>query len=113
MANAWADAFEDAVRKGTAIELQLDAAKLNLDQMLNADVPADPDKVEMLNNQIAELSAQSYGINPRIQVFRSQKKEISANRMTSQGAYVLGGALIALILTILYQVVVKMGNKTR
>jgi hypothetical protein len=67
-------------------------------------------RISQLNDEITGLTASSYGIHPEIEVFRSQKSNLTVERKTSQGAYIFGGAIVGLIACILFLALTRKTN---
>lgn len=103
LAVAWADSFTDSVQNAVMAALELEAVKNELAGLQNNLSAKTQQKRLQLEDKAAELEDLSHGIHPAVQVSRSQKKDITAERISSMGTYILAAALSALFLTLLFQ----------
>ncbi len=97
IANAWADAFEEIVRQGAVVERERVALQKLLEkENIN---PGQTDKAEIsrITTRLNELDLATLGIDPQIEISRTQKSDILVVRKASQGLYIFSGAMIGLI----------------
>ncbi len=83
LASAWAEAFTAQARQGIQVEVALSAARKALDAN-----PADA----KLKSAVDELTAQSLGITPELQISLSQAQDLPVTPKTGPGTYVMAGA---------------------
>ena len=103
LAVAWSDSFTDSVHNAVMAALELEAVKNEMAGLQDNTSEETQKKRLRLEEKATELEDLSRGIHPAVQVSRSQKKDIAAERVSSMGAYILAAALSALFLTILFQ----------
>ncbi len=106
LANVWSNAFASTVMTGVENARSLQQAKHAV-QLLDPTNPANSDRIAELNSQITQLTSSSYGIHPEIEVFRSQKFDLTVSRTVNQGAYVVAGAVIGLIAMIVGRLIFR------
>ncbi len=109
LANVWSNAFADTVMTGVENARSLQQAKQAV-QLLDPTDPANSDRITELNSRITQLTSSSYGIHPEIEVFRSQKFDLSVARSVNQGAYIFAGAMIGLVAMIIGMLIFRRAN---
>ena len=100
LANAWADSFTDAVRKGVENARLLQQAQEELGAIPAADL-AQSARAKELNQLITRYQSSSMGIHPEIEVYRSEQKNIKVAPAVIPGAYVFVGAILGLVVSVL------------
>jgi hypothetical protein len=100
LADAWADAFEKEVSMAVSAGHELEAAQDEM-QSLTGNCKNDALSIAALQDQIDALNFRTRGINPLVQVYRSQEKGMFVERVSSQGRYILVGALTGLVVMII------------
>lgn len=105
LASAWAQAFVDAARAAVAASPELQAARAALDAELALGDAANPERIEQLTDEIAELAEHTRGISPYVELSVSQAAELPVEPGLSLGSYLLVasllGALAAALLLLL------------
>lgn len=93
LASSWARTFYERSLYGVEIAIQLQAAQAALLQ--------NPSDVASLNEKISNLEQESLGINPFLQINLSQVLQIPVMPTISSSVYILGGAVISWVITLL------------
>ena len=95
LANVWSNAFANIVMTGVENARNLRQAQKELTLLDPSDI-TNAALIAELNLQVAQLTESSYGIHPEIEVFRSQKFDLTVTPIVNQGAYLFAGAMIGL-----------------
>jgi len=101
IANAWADAFEETVRLGASVERERAALQILLEKENITPGQINQAEITRIISRLNELDKLSLGIDPQLEVTRSQKSDIQVVRKASQGLYILGGAMVGLICSLM------------
>lgn len=105
LAVTWTDAYTDAVRDAVNAASELEAVKAELSS-LQANLSAETQSKRLeLEARSAVLEEESHGIHPQVSISRTQKKDITAARGSSMGVYSLVGAVSAILIVILVQII--------
>jgi hypothetical protein len=99
LANAWADSFLQVMRSGVENARKLGQVQKELASLDLAD-PGSADRINQLNMEITTLTEASFGIHPEIELFLSQKSDLTVERSVSQGSYIFSGAILGLIICV-------------
>jgi len=110
LANAWAESFLQTVRTGVENARKLGQAQDELALLDTAD-PGSADRINQLNKDITTLTEASFGVHPEIELFLSQKSDLTVERSVSQGSYIFGGAVIGLVLSVLALALVQKSDE--
>lgn len=93
LAISWASAFYERALYGIEIAIQLQAAQAALLQ--------NPSDIDSLNTKISKLEKESLGINPYLQINLSQVQQIPIKRTIDSSVFIMGGAVISWVFTLL------------
>ena len=89
----WAESFNKQVQEGAANALALNALKIGL---ANGDI-----NLADVEEEIAELEANSLGITSYVEISLSQKESLPVTRTNSLGEYIFFGAVIMLFIAVI------------
>jgi uncharacterized protein involved in exopolysaccharide biosynthesis len=105
LANRWADVFVDLVRAAVLSANELIAVRSELSSLTDNLTDETEQKRQQLEVKANALEDSSYGLHPDIQLYQSQKKAITINRIASIGTYIFTGAISALFLTLFFNII--------
>lgn len=101
LAKSWANTFMNKVQQAVTAAIELSSVQKELTNLEgNLSPEADTQRTN-LETKANALEAASFGIHPEVQVYQSQKKEISVDRTVNIGVYIFTGAVSALFLMLL------------
>jgi hypothetical protein len=101
LARTWANVFTEKVEQVVAASRELASVQKELTSLEGNLTPEAATQRTNLEARATMLEAASFAIHPQVQVYQSQKKEITVDRTVKIGVYIFTGAISALFLMLL------------
>jgi capsular polysaccharide biosynthesis protein len=110
LANSWADSYMTEIRQGVRVAQALDDTEAQLNTLTTACPTGNSDQIKSVEQKLADIREESYGIHSLSEVYRSQEKHLKVDRVSSQALYIFAGAMSGLVLMIIAGAIIFKGD---